>query len=252
MVQHAGDIERGAKLMTQAMNVLDKHINNPSIKDKKTIVHIRYAQMLSNYGLILRDKDELDKAQQVLEEALELQEKCLHENSIMTTRSLYNLGTVYHRLDKHSDAEKNMQTALDRMNLVEPNHPYKATIAIGRARLMMDRGDKSQAQSDLKEAIKIRSDTTKCCGETHHKVAYAYETLGNIALLRGNVSDAHEYLMDAFAVRVRLIERETNQKAAFQTQLLGPDNMTFIDEWKDHSQNIRENLRDCCRPDIQH
>ena len=240
--------------MTQAMNVLDKHINNPSIKDKKTIVHIKYAQMLSNYGLILRDKDELDKAQRVLEEALELQEKCLHENSIMTIRTLYNLGTVYHRLDKHSDAEKNMQTALDRMNLVEPNHPYKATIAIGRARLMMDRGDTSRAQSDLKEAINIRSDTTKCkcCGETHHKIAYAYETLGDIALSGDNFSDAHEYLMDAFAVRVRLIERETNQKATFQTQLLGPDNMTFIDEWEDNSQNIRENLRHCCRPDIQH
>lgn len=243
--------------MTQAMNVLDKHINNPSIKDKKTVVHIKYAQMLSNHGLILRDRGELSEAQTVLKKALELQEKCLHENSIMTIRTLYNLGTVYHRRDKHSDAENtraenSMQAALNRMNLVEPNHPYKATIAIGRARLMIDRGDKPQAQSDLKEAIKIRSDTTKCCGETHHKVAYAYETLGNIALLRGNVSDAHEYLMDAFAVRVRLIERETNQKATFQTQLLGPDNMTFIDEWKVNSQNIRENLRHCCRPDIQH
>ena len=97
MVQHAGDIEHGAELMTKAMNVIDKHINNPSIKDKRTIVHIKYAQMLSNYGLILREQGELHQAQKALAEALELQEKCLHENSIMTIRSLYNLGTVYHR-----------------------------------------------------------------------------------------------------------------------------------------------------------
>ena len=118
-----------------------------------------------------------------------------------------------------------MQTALDRMNLVQPSHPYKATIATGMARLMVDRGDTSRAQSDLKEAINIRSDTTKCCGETHHKVAYAYETLGDIALSEGNVRDAYEYLMDAFTVHVRLIERETSQKADFQTKLLKSNNM---------------------------
>ena len=254
MVQHAGDIEQGVQLMQKAREEVQNHINDSSIKDKKTLVHIKYAQMLSNYGLILREKgdSDLQEARKVLEKALDLQEKCLHENSIMTIRSLYNLGTVYHRLGLYDKAKKRMATALERMDSIDSSHPYRATIATGLARMMVDKSQPwpnlPAAQLHLQNAIKIRSNTTKCCGETHHKVAYAYETLGDIALSKGEVISAHSFLMKAFSVRDRLIERETSQKAVVQAHLnYIPGDIAFIDEWKEHCKKIETKLRDCPR-----
>jgi len=54
----------------------------------------------------------------------------------------------------------------------------------GMAHLMVDWNEISRAESELNEAISIRSDVTKCCGEIHHKVGFAFKTLGDIALLR--------------------------------------------------------------------
>ena len=240
--------------MRKAMEEVENHISNSSIRDKRTIVHIKYAQMRSNYGLILREKGDSDlkEAQEVLKEALQLQEECLHENSIMTIRTLYNLGTVYHRRGLYFEAERHMETALERMSSVDSNHPYKATIATGLARLMVDTSQPwpklHEAQQHLQEAIKIRSDTTKCCGETHHKVAYAYETLGDIALSKNEVITAHSSLMKAFSIRDRLIEKETSQKADVQEHLNHiPGDITFIDKWREHCEKIEAKLRGCPR-----
>ena len=235
MVQHTGDTQQGEKLMREALEVLDKHISNPTIKGKKTTVHVKYAQMLSNYGLILRENnDKLNEARDTLKQALELQDRCLAKDSIMTIRSLYNLGTVYHRLGFRDDSEDSIQTALDLMNSVDPKHPYKATIAAGMARLMAEWNETSRAKSELQEAITIRSDGTKCCGDTHHKVSFAYETFGDIALLKGEVISAHDHLMKAYSVRVRLIEREGREEANYQPEVDLSYRITFIDDWKRH------------------
>ena len=254
MVQHAGDIEQGVQLMQKAMEEVENHINDSSIMDKKTLIHIKYSQMLTKYGRMLRTKggSDLQEAQEVLEKALDLQEKCLHENSIMTIRTLYNLGTVYHKLGLYGKAEKCMSTALERIDSIDSSHPYKATIATGLARLMVDKFQPSPnlptAQLQLQNAIKIRSNTTKCCGETHHKVAYAYETLGDIALSKGEVISAHSFLMIAFSLRDQLIARETSQKAVLQAHLNRiPGDITFIDKWKEHCKKIETKLLDCPR-----
>ena len=243
MVQHAGDNEQGTKLMGDAMKSLEKHINNPTIKDKKTIMHIKYAQLLSNYGLILQENGELEKAQEHLEEALQLQEKCLHENSIMTIRTLYYLGTVYHRRGFYDKAYTSMQTALERMNSVAPSHPYKAMIATGTAQLMADKSQPqpnlSKAQSYLDEAIKIHLNTTK----THYQVAFAYETLGDIAITEGNVIATHDFLMKAFSQYARLIERESSQKAMYKPLMIPEtQGLTFIDAWVKRCEEIDKSL----------
>ena len=240
--------------MREALAVLDKHISNPAIKGKKTIVHVKYAQMLSNYGVILREKGELKEAQDTLEKALDLQDRCLEKNSIMTIRSLYNLGTVYHRLCLRDKSENRIQSALDRMNSVDPTHPYKATIATGMANLMVDwneitgmahvirdRDETLQAESQLKEAISILSDITKC-GETHDKVGLAFKTLGNIALSNGHVMFAHSYLMKAYSIRIRLTEREGRQKDEYKPEVDLGHRITFIDGWKKECEEIEKLL----------
>jgi len=249
MIQHTGDTQRGEMLMREALEVIDKHINNPIIKGKRTIVHVKYAQMLSNYGLILRENGKLEEAQNTIEKALDLQRRCLAKESIMTIRSLYNLGTVYHRLKLRRKSVESIQSALDFMNSVDPKHPYKATIATGMAHLMVDWNDISRAESELNEAISIRSDVTKCCGEIHHKVGFAFKTLGDIALLKKEVISAHDYLMKAYSVRVRLIDREGRQKDEYQPEVDLSHHISFLEEWKNQCDEIEKLLKDL---DIQH
>jgi len=249
MIQHTGDTEQGEKLMKEALEVIEKHITNPTIKDKKTIVHIKYAQMLSNYGLILREKGELKEAQDALEKALELQNRCLAKDSIMTIRTLYNLGTVYHRRRLQDESESKIQTALDRMNSVDRKHPYKATIATGMAHLMADWDETSRAESELNEAINIRSDGTKCCGETHHKVGFAFKILGDIARSKNEVITARDCYKKAHSIRVRLIEREGRQKDDYQPEVDLSHQITFVEEWKNQRDEIKELLESL---DTQH
>ena len=228
--------------MREALEVIEKHISNPAIRGKKTIVHIKYAQMLSNYGLILREKGELKQAQDTLEKALELQNRCLAKDSIMTIRTLYNLGTVYHRLQLRDESESKIQDALDYMNSIDRKHPYKATIATGMAHLMAEWNETSRAESELLEAINIRSDGTKCCGETHHKVGFAFKTLGDIARSKKEVITARDHYRKALSVRARLIEREGRQKDDYQPVVDLSHQITFVEDWKNQCDEIKKLL----------
>ena len=235
--------------MSEALVLLDKHIRNPAIKGKKTMVHVKYAQMLSNYGLILRENGELSEARDTLEKALELQTRCLAKNSIMTIRTLYNLGTVYHRLGLRDESESKIQTALNLMNSVDPNHPYKATIATGMAQLMVDWNETSRAEPQLEKAVNIRSDVTKCCGETHHKVGFAFKTLGDIARSKDQVISAHNYYMKAYSVYIRLIEREGRQKDDYKPEVYLGHKVSFVEDWKEDCAKVEKLLK---RDDVQH
>lgn len=92
--------------MTEALKLLNSHIDSSLISEKKTLIHVKYAKVLSNYGYSLLWQNKLHKAKEVLEKALELQEQYLHKNSIMTIRTRYLLGTVYHRCGQYDEAEK--------------------------------------------------------------------------------------------------------------------------------------------------
>lgn len=235
--------------MKEAFVLLDKHIRHTAIEGKKTMVHVKYAQMLSNYGLILREKGELSEARDILEKALEWQVSCLAENSIMTIRTLYNLGTVYHRLGLRDESESKIKTALDLVNSVDRKHPYKATIATGMAHLMVDCSEPHRAEPQLKEAVNIRSNVTKCCGETHHKVGFAFKSLGDIARSKGQVISARDYYMKAYSVYIRLIEREGRQKDDYKPEVYLGHQISFVEDWKEDCAEVEKLLK--LRDDVQ-
>ena len=112
------------------------------------------------------------------------------------------------------------------------------------AHLMVDWNEISRAKSELNEAISIRSNLTKCCGEIHHKVGFAFKTLGDIALLKKEVISAHDYLMKAYSVRVRLIERECRQKDEYQPEVDLSHHISFLEEWKNQCDEIEKLLKD--------
>lgn len=229
-------------MMEEALAICRQNFKSPIFQGRKVIVHIMYAQMLSNYGLILRDAENLSKAHEVLLEALNLQDSLLARESLARIKTINRLGTVLHRQKQHDQARRRMETSLALLKAVNSEHPYNATISTGIARLMLDMGDTSLARSHIGESLKIRTDTTRCSGEIHTQVARCYRILGDISLSCENpdFKAAHHYYMKSLIVFARLVEREMAQRSLVSVKL---GKITFVENWEKRMSEIEQKLQ---------
>ena len=246
ILQRVGDQDRGLAMMEEAKEICEKNLDDPAIRP--ACMHIKYAQMLANYGIILRDmKDprKLEEAMEPLEKALEIQKRILSEKSLKTIRSEYALGTVHHGLanyeledeshkqEYYDKAQSQMEKALTLIDSIGVKHPYRATISTGLARLMLDREDDSQAQKHAKEALNVM----KSQDEIHPHVGYCYQILGDTS--RNPVVAQRSYLR-SLEVYVHLIDRETSQMLSGHKVHLG--NVTFFKTWKRRLEEIMKKV----------
>ena len=259
ILQRAGDQDRGLAMMEEAIDICKKNLDDPALDStvRPACMHIKYAQMLANYGIILRDMKEprrLKEAREQLEKALELQKKILSEKSLKRIRCEYALGTVYHGLAYHelkeeSDkqehygiAQRHMEKASELIGSIGVKHPYKGTISTGLARLMLDTKQYSFAHTHAKKALNILTDSRKSRDEIHPYVGYCYQILGDIALLgesRDPVS-ARAHYREALKVYISLLDRETTQMLSGRKVDLG--NVKFFKTWKKRIEVIIENM----------
>ena len=228
-------------MMEEALAICRRNINNPNFQGQATTIHIKYAQMLSNYGLIVRDTGKLDKALDTLLEAQNMEKNILAVNSLARVETANRLGTVYHRQGRHKEAQKALETALAVLKSVNANHPYNATISTAIARLMYDIDEPFLAQSYIGEALRIRTDKTRCCGEIHTQVARCYSILGDLSLQSNDPVSAHFYFLKAHTVFSRLIERETTLRASLATDL---GQVTLIQNWANRQNKVFSKLCD--------
>ena len=246
-------------MMEDALDICKRNLD-PESNIHPACMHVKYAQMLANYGMILRDMREpriLEDAKEPLEKARQILDRDLSGKSIIRIRNEYALGTVHHGLanyvsegsEKQKDyekAQKYMEGALKLMNSVDLKHPYRANISTGLARLWLDRKQYSLAQCHAKEALAILTDTTKSRDEIHPHVGYCYQILGDVAWLgesRDPIS-AHDEYLKALLIYQSLIVRETTQKPDYKIDL---DNVTFFKTWKRRLEKIKEKLRGVVR-----
>ena len=95
VVQLNGNKQLGMEMMKNAVEIYRRHMENESFSSKNIYVTIRYAQMLSALGIVLRYEYPPDKMDEVLEclyEALALQDSTLDQKSINRIRTLYYIG----------------------------------------------------------------------------------------------------------------------------------------------------------------
>ena len=223
-------------------------------------MHVKYAQMLTNYGVILRDMRQprkLKAAREPLEMARQILNRDLSGKSIIGIRNEYVLGTVHHGLalyvsegseqqEDYEKAQKHMEKALNLIDSVGLKHPYRATISTGLARLRLDREQYSQAECHAKQALDILTDKTKSRDEIHPHVGYCYQILGDVAWL-GESRDpicAHDNYLKALMIYLSLIVRETTQASDHKVDL---DNVTVFETWKRRLEKIKGKLHDVAK-----
>ena len=243
-------------MMKEALDVCENNLD-PESSTHPACMHVKYAQMLTNYGVILRDMREPSKllaARETLEKARQILNRDLSGKSIIRVRSEYALGTVHHALAKYvseqqedyEKAQKHMEKALSLIDSVGLKHSYRATISTGLARLRLDREHYAPAEYHAKQALEILTDKTKSRDENHPHVGYCYEILGDVAWLGENRDpiSAHDNYLKALRIYLSLIVRETTQKSDYNVDL-GKD--TVFQRWKRRLERFERKLRDVAK-----
>ena len=241
-------------MMKEALAVCENNLE-PDSSTHPACMHVKYAQMLTNYGVILRDMREPSKlkaAKKPLEKACQILHEDLSEKSIIRVRSEYALGTVHHglalyvsewseQLDDYEKAQKHMEKALNLIDSVGLKHSYRATISTGLARLRLDRKHYAPAEYHAKQALEILTDKTKSRDKNHPHVGYCYQILGDVAWPgeSQNRTSAFNNYLKALMIYLSLIVRETTQTSDYKVDL---GKVTVFETWKRRLETIKDKL----------
>ncbi len=200
--------------------------------------------MLAAFGVVLRydsPSNEIRRALRYLNEAIELQDSTLAENSIHRIRTLYYIGNVFKEM---GDEEKAKEKMIQSLELLEQRHPYKASIYTGLGRLLqMDSPEK--AEEYMIDAFFIRKNSENFSSEAHWKVAFAYQDVGKLKKDRGAKGDAFRYFLKANNMFEQLIERESSEKEEWldSRSSSAPDyGIDIIDRWKRDQEKIIDEM----------
>ena len=257
MILHrAGDEDNGLAMLKEALGICKDNLD-PESSIRPACMHVKYPQVLANYGTLLcdmRQPRQLKAARDPLEKALQILNRELSGKSLIRIQAEYNLGAVYHGLayyvtegaEQQEDYEKARKHKEKALNSIDLKHPYRATISTGLARLWLDREQYSPAEGHAKEALVILTDKTKSRDEIHPHVGYCYQILGDAAWLgesRDPIS-AHSYYLKALRIYLSLIVRETTQKSDYKVDL---GNVTVFNTWKRRLERIESKLHDVAK-----
>ena len=246
VVQLNGNKKLGIKMMKDAVHTCEKLMANETCEMKHIYVAIKYAQILAALGIVLRYEDppELDEALQHLGKALALQDSTLDESSINRIRTLYYIGSVLQKKGDIRGAKEKMMQSLKLIESVDPSHPFKASIYMGLGRLLQNESPE-EAEKYMKDAFFIRQDRKKFSSGAHWKVAFAYESIGELMLRKGSTTEAFHYFLDANNMFVRLIERESLEKEKWldSRSYSDPDyGIDIINRWRKDKQSIENQM----------
>ena len=236
-VQRTGDWEQGAGMMKEALIVWNRSIENGVFKSEKTSVHAMYSQMLSNYGILLRDTERYDKAESVLTEALELQDRILAKNSLPRLKTIYRLGTVWDRQGKHKEAKEKIESALNSLTDISPDHPFTAVVLTGAARCMEN--DTEAALGRLEKALEIRTKPNRHCLDIHTLIARCYRVRGETLQMQ-DPPRALRSFVQAIEVLGKLIERERTEQ--FRVSSDSSIEVAVVNKWEQRQESNRKML----------
>ena len=247
VIQLNGDKQLGIEMMKRAVDTCKKHMENESCTSKKIYVSIKYAQMLSAFGIVLRYEyppERMDEALKYLYEALELQDSTLDEKSINRIRTLYYIGSTLHKKGELDQAKEKMMESLRLIHEIGYCHPYEASICTGLGRLLQE-SDPEEAEKYMNTAFDIRQNPEKFSSDAHWKVAFAYKNVGEIMQSRGLKVDAFQDFMKANNMFIRLIERESSEYEEWldSRSSSAPDyGIDIIERWKKDQKKLFDEM----------
>jgi CHAT domain-containing protein/tetratricopeptide (TPR) repeat protein len=183
--QHAGDLAAAEVLHREAIVLSRRFFGR----------HNNTATALMNLGTLLRARQELEEAERLYREAMEIRSERYGPGHPLTADCRNNLGNLYLDRGDTAAAERTHREVLaHRQAALGAGDPQVATSLNNLAMTLQEHGDLVQAESLLEEAIAIRR---RCFGEGHPLVARSLSNLGVIKHLQGDLAGAEPLLRDA-------------------------------------------------------
>jgi serine/threonine protein kinase/tetratricopeptide (TPR) repeat protein len=150
------------------------------------------AEIFTILGRLYRRYGAFDKAQLLLEQALDSGQHLFGPEHVRVARTLNDLGALLIEKGEYPAAERSLERALVmRRKLLGLEHEDVAVTLVELGRVYQDLGLSERAEPLLREALAIRR---KVLGDDHRETAVSLSAVGSILRLRGDLAGAETLL----------------------------------------------------------
>lgn len=180
-------LEEAEKLAERAVVLYREHYG---LQDDLT------ALAINDLAIIVDNKGDLERAEQLYRESLQIREAIGEPRAIAT--SLSNVGDILHNAGRVKESLEYHQRALDfRRKHLRPDHPRLATTLNNIAPILQDMGRFDEAREMFEEALAIREQVYP---DDHPFLAITYNNIGAFHISTGDFQAARTMLEKALIV----------------------------------------------------
>jgi CHAT domain-containing protein/lipopolysaccharide biosynthesis regulator YciM len=173
--------------------------------------HIKYASSLFFQGVAFMNLGQVDKAEQVLLQSIDLQSKVLAREHPFYVQSLGVLGYLYTQKGDFLKAEKQFKEVLEIRAKVPGKQDPEYIAALGNlANVYMEEGDYTKAEPLYLEAREI---AIKTLGKIHPGYATSVAHLATLYHLKCDYAKAEPLYLEARELRAKALGREDPEYA---------------------------------------
>ena len=159
------------------------------------------AEILTILGRLYRRFGAYDKAQRLLEEALESGRNVFGPEHVRVAQTLNDLGAMLIEKADYASAERHLEQALAmRRKLLGSEHADVAVTLVELGRVYEDLGSNERAEPLLREALAIRQ---KALGDDHRETAVSLNAVASVLRLRGDLAGAEFLLRRCLEVNLK-------------------------------------------------
>ncbi len=178
-----------------AMDLLEKGVERAEALDDQPVLQ---AEMFSVIGSSFRSMNRPERAQPLLERALEVQRAHWGTDHADIANTLNTLGSVHWSDGEVEEADKYLSEALEmRRRLYGNTHPDVFTSMNNYALVLLDKNELDEAEKLYLETLEARK---KYYGEEHTKVGVSLNNLAFFLQRRGKYEEAEKYFRETLAL----------------------------------------------------
>ena len=200
MAEAEKPIEERIKRVEEIYAKADDWASRSAYKDEK------YAKLLFDYAQFYYNYGPYDKGIEIYLRQITLSEKLYGSDSIDTSISYNNIGTVYW---KQGDFDKALEYHLKALEIREKvlgkEHPYTATSYNNIGLVYWEQGEYEKALEFHFKALEIRE---KVLGTDHPDTAASYNNIGLVYSRQSKYDKALEYYFKALDIVERVLGKE--------------------------------------------
>ncbi len=173
------------------------------LKKEKKETSVEYGAALNIFGFALYRTRNIQDAEPILLQALDIRKTILGQSHIDVATSMRSLGLLYYNTGRFQKAESLFLDALEiRKKVLGEVHPDVAAMFSTLGDLYVDIGNYPKGEAFLLKASEIRISSL---GEYHLDVANSLQGLGILYVELGNFSKAESTFLRALTIRKKIL-----------------------------------------------